>query len=283
MTLISGNGIERLLQSRSEGTTQAAQKSHHDPNGFSHLLEEVMQKGSGGQDAKIDQDKLAVTLDLVRIRMNRTLMNAFAGDEVEEIGGGLDFLYRMPDMPSRQPEVSKNQHAEQPQRAVHDAAEMNAVIEKPSAAYGVDKGLIRAVIQAESNGAVHSATEMNTVIEKASVAYGVDKNLIRSVIQAESNFDANATSPKGAMGLMQLMPGTARELGVSNAYDPEQNVMAGTRYLKNLLDRYNDDVGLALAAYNWGMGNLERSTGRLPEETRSYIAKIMKSYGKTSA
>jgi soluble lytic murein transglycosylase-like protein len=83
------------------------------------------------------------------------------------------------------------------------------------------------------------------------------------------------------MGLMQLMPDTAKGLGVTNAYDPEQNVMAGTRFLKSLLDRYNGDVRMALAAYNWGMGNLERSTtGNLPEETRNYIARIMKSYGK---
>jgi soluble lytic murein transglycosylase-like protein len=120
---------------------------------------------------------------------------------------------------------------------------------------------------------------MDGIIDKASATCGVDKGLISSVIQAESDFDTNATSPKGAMGLMQLMPDTARGLGVSNAYDPEQNVMAGTRYLKSLLDRYHGDVKLALAAYNWGMGNLERSTGNLPEETRNYIARIMKNYG----
>ena len=247
MKVISGHVIERLVQGLSGGTAQSAQRSRDDPNGFSHLLEEVIQKGSAGQDTKINKDKLAVMLDLVKVQMSRTVMSAFAGDEGEGTKGGLNFMYSMPDMQGRQPEVSKNQHAEQPQGAVHTTAEMNAVIDKASAAYGVDKGLIS------------------------------------SVIQAESNFDVNATSPKGAMGLMQLMPETARGLGVSNAYDPEQNVMAGTCYLKSMLDRYNGDVRLALAAYNWGMGNLERSTGSMPEETRSYIARIMKSYGKTSA
>ena len=247
MKVISGHVIERLVQGLSGVTAQAAQRSRDDPNGFSHLLEEVIQKGSAGQDTKINKDRLAVMLDLVKVQMSRTVMSAFAGDEGEGTKGGLNFMYSMPDMQGRQPEVSKNQHAEQPQGAVHTTAEMNAVIDKASAAYGVDKGLIS------------------------------------SVIQAESNFDVNATSPKGAMGLMQLMPDTARRLGVSDAYDPEQNVMAGTRYLKSLLDRYDDDVRLALAAYNWGMRNLERSTGSMPEETRSYIARIMKSYGKTSA
>ncbi|MEN6474812.1 MAG: lytic transglycosylase domain-containing protein [Syntrophaceae bacterium] len=116
--------------------------------------------------------------------------------------------------------------------------------------------------------------DFSSSIDRASRTYGVDKDLIRSVIKAESDFDPQATSSKGAMGLMQLMPDTARDLGVSNAYDPEENIMAGTRYLKSLLDRYEGDVPRALAAYNWGMGNVERYPDRLPQETREYIARI---------
>jgi len=121
---------------------------------------------------------------------------------------------------------------------------------------------------------IQSPPEINDIIEHASKIYEVDPELIRSVIRAESNFDANATSSKGAMGLMQLMPDTAKDLGVKNCYNPVENVMAGTRYLKSMLNRYDGNVDLTLAAYNWGMGNVERHPGRLPNETRTYIARV---------
>ncbi|MCJ7538043.1 MAG: lytic transglycosylase domain-containing protein [Desulfobacterales bacterium] len=121
---------------------------------------------------------------------------------------------------------------------------------------------------------IKSPPEINDIIEHASKIYEVDPELIRSVVQAESDFDANATSSKGAMGLMQLMPETAKDLGVKNCYNPVENIMAGTRYLKSLLNRYDGNVELTLAAYNWGMGNVERHPDRLPEETRTYIARV---------
>ncbi|MDR2862170.1 MAG: lytic transglycosylase domain-containing protein [Syntrophobacterales bacterium] len=124
-----------------------------------------------------------------------------------------------------------------------------------------------------------SFASIERFVQKAAAAHDVDPGLIRSVIQVESNFDASARSPKGAMGLMQLMPGTAKELGVNDPYDPEENIMGGTRYLKKLLNRYNGDVSLALAAYNWGMGNLESRPARMPEETKNYIKQVTKLYG----
>ncbi len=119
------------------------------------------------------------------------------------------------------------------------------------------------------------------IISKASQHYGVDEALIKAVVKAESNFNPNAVSHAGAQGLMQLMPATARGLGVTDSFDPGQNVMAGTRFLKDMLKRYQGNLDSALAAYNWGPGNVDRKgTGALPRETREYLAKVKTLYGQ---
>jgi soluble lytic murein transglycosylase-like protein len=121
--------------------------------------------------------------------------------------------------------------------------------------------------------------EIDAAIDQAAARHNVDPSLVRAVIKVESNFNPNAISRKGAMGLMQLMPQTARRLNVVNPFDPEQNVDAGVRQLKQLMQSYGGDVKLTLAAYNAGPGAVARSAG-VPHyaETRNYVKRITQLY-----
>ncbi|SHJ28015.1 Soluble lytic murein transglycosylase [Malonomonas rubra DSM 5091] len=117
--------------------------------------------------------------------------------------------------------------------------------------------------------------EIESMIERVAQQVSLAPELIRSVVAAESNFQPQAISPVGAQGLMQLMPATAAELGVEDSFDPQQNLLGGSRYLKQLLDKYDGDLDKALAAYNWGQGNVDRKgLQQMPEETRDYLVKV---------
>lgn len=130
-----------------------------------------------------------------------------------------------------------------------------------------------------ARGYAVSSSEIDTAIDAAAKRHDVDPNLIRAIVKTESNFNPNAVSRKGAMGLMQLMPGTARSLAVENPFDPKQNVDAGVRYFKNLMNNYGGDLKLSLAAYNAGSGAVARSNGipRIPE-TQNYVKQITQMY-----
>ncbi len=126
--------------------------------------------------------------------------------------------------------------------------------------------------------------DLNDVVNTASGHYRLDPDLVSSVIKAESGFNVHAVSRKGAQGLMQLMPGTASQLGVPNAFDPQANVEGGAKYLRELLERYNFDLVKALAAYNAGPQRVEQFGGVPPYyETRAYVARIVRDFNKKKA
>lgn len=143
------------------------------------------------------------------------------------------------------------------------------------------------VISSEPYGTDDVPQNIDSAIDEVSKKYGVDEDLIKSVIKQESGFNPNSISRAGAEGLMQLMPQTAKSLGVNNPLDILENIDGGTRYLKSLLNSFNGDTKLALAAYNGGTGRMRRlgvdtdaEISNMPSETRNYVDKVIKNYEK---
>jgi soluble lytic murein transglycosylase-like protein len=150
---------------------------------------------------------------------------------------------------------------------------------------GFEKDLSQPAVPTNPRAAVPAtlppALDLDQVVTSASATYHLDPDLVNSVIHAESGFNTHAVSPKGAQGLMQLMPQTASHLGVANPFDPQANVVGGSRYLRELLERYHFDLIKALAAYNAGPQRVEQYQGVPPySETRAYVARIVHEYNR---
>lgn len=135
-----------------------------------------------------------------------------------------------------------------------------------------------------NTNAINHALPYGDIVRAAALANSIDEAFLHAVIHIESGYNARATSPQGARGLMQLMPATAKELGVSDAYDPSQNIHAGARYLSQLKSQFKDDLSLVLASYNAGPGAVERYGGKIPPypETRLYVPRVLQIYRRLS-
>lgn len=133
--------------------------------------------------------------------------------------------------------------------------------------------------QSVGEGILTTTEELNAYFKEAAASYGVDEKLLRSIARAESNFNPSATSHAGAMGIMQMMPATAAECGVTDPYDARQSIMGGAQYIAKLLNKYDGNKTLALAAYNAGPGNVDKYDGIPPfEETQNYVQKVLNYY-----
>ncbi|MDR2353315.1 MAG: lytic transglycosylase domain-containing protein [Deltaproteobacteria bacterium] len=136
------------------------------------------------------------------------------------------------------------------------------------------------VLTGNSDPKSQNREHIDAIIHRAAGALGLDPALLQAVVKAESNYNPTAVSHVGAKGLMQLMPKTAKEMGVNDPFDPLENIWGGARYLKKMLDSHGGNLNQALAAYNWGPGNLAKhgAGGNLPRETRRYIDTVNRNY-----
>ncbi|WP_041971065.1 lytic transglycosylase domain-containing protein [Geobacter sp. OR-1] len=208
-------------------------------------------------NSQVDPDPAAVamaTAELLKIQMMKSAISL--GDEtLGLVPSSIGFPVKV----TASDFISKRQNADSKSNIPATQIRTNPVEITPS----------------QSNDTVHE------IISRASQKYGVDEALIKAVIKVESNFKQSAVSQAGAQGLMQLMPATAKGLGVSDSFNPEQNIMAGTRFLKDMINRYHGNLDSALAAYNWGPGNVDKKgTVSLPQETRAYLAKVKTYYNQ---
>ncbi len=256
-----------------EGAGVPSQKTQTGFGAFQQILETQMapagSAASGSNPAGVPDEKtLRKLIDIIRLRM---MMDEHMLGSMRDKGSDLSLYQRFAQWQMGGPGMPLAT-AEQGKETVKPAAE------KPAQQAGEE---IPSVVRLRK--ASERARQYEPVIQEASKTYGVDPELIRAVIRAESNFKNESTSPKGAMGLMQIMPETAKDLGIRDGYDPRENIMGGTRYLKGLLERYRGDVPTALAAYNWGMGNVERRPEKLPRETQVYINRIQQFMGEGKA
>ena len=245
MKVNTDNELEHIRQILPLITRETADKGS--ASSFADTLQDVVDRQASDKPGieTLDRDQLRMLAEMVSIQMGYSVLNSLGGHDRESEDSSPVTLFSglSPYSSARSIEL-ENLGETSPK----------------SSSYG------------------QGAHEFDSVIDRASQRYGVDSSLIRSVISAESGFDPQASSPKGAMGLMQLMPDTARVLGVKDAYDPEQNIRGGAKYLRDMLRKFGA-VEKALAAYNAGPAAVVYYEGVPPfRETQDYIAKIRRFY-----
>lgn len=257
-----------LLQSMLREHTTPAEGKRTGSAAFANRLDQALERGMVPENSSPESvQRAAEALRLATLRSSLELLNEQSAEQSSPVP--LSNGFTQATTPNLQAYLAQQPSSNSTAPPTRPTTQPLPQADEPGPAPLNRLSLLR---ESTTNGT------LDPIIQKASRQYGVDAALIRAVIKTESNFNPRAVSHAGAQGLMQLMPATARGLGVSNPFDPEQNVMGGTRFLKGLLDRYNGDLDSALAAYNWGPGNVDRRPERLPRETRDYLARVKQLY-----
>ena len=209
------------------------------PETFEHLLSQVATEGEPAQQAVVQAEAV---LKLAQLQL---LQGLFANDDEAAQG---DLFSALRPAPVAAPQTVTRQRVDQ---------------------------LYRDMQLSLRESQVPGRTDIERMIEQVADQVSLAPELIHSVVAAESDFQSQAVSHAGAQGLMQLMPATAKDLGVADSFNPQQNLLGGSRYLKQLLDKYDGDLDKTLAAYNWGQGNVDRKgLEQMPQETRNYLSKV---------
>lgn len=241
---------------------------------FAHQLQQAIDSGITAPNQTANRaEAIAQTLKLQMLQSTLTL-SGDSGDSFSNQNGCFSSIQ------SSIQTLLASYRANLPQQTT-DYAEPSAQVKNASKSQLQE--LSESAPAQNSAKAASSMGWLDPIVTAASQRYGVDTGLIKAIIKAESDGNPQAVSHAGAQGLMQLMPGTARSLGVKDSFDPEQNVMGGTRFLRDMLKRYDGNLDSALAAYNWGPGNVDKRPDALPRETRNYQSRVKQLYSAYSA